>query len=119
MELEPSDIERYIQELRGNLEQVNRFEPILNILSRLGDGRIFMKLTDESGNELANITCQVKNGKVVGLESNVAGETDIQLTIDVRALHHILEKPTKDRFLREYLRKRIKVKDVSLGQLLG
>lgn len=119
MELEPSDIERYVRELKGNLDQVNRFEPILNILSRLGDQKIRMRLTNGNGNELASVTCEVQQGKVVGLESDVAGETDIQLTIDTRALSRILEKPTKDRFLREYLRRRIKIEGASVSQLLG
>jgi hypothetical protein len=116
--LNASDIERYVSELKTNLNEINKIEPVLNILTKLGDRSIRVGLIDNTGSEVGNIVCQVKDGKVVRLDSGGTEKTDIEVTLDTRALQYIMEKPTKDRFFRQYLKRRIRIKGVSVSDLI-
>jgi hypothetical protein len=114
-----SDIGHYVEELKTNIAHINQLEPVMNILSKVGDRSIRMRLFDDAGTEVANMLCKVKDGKVLRLETHLTENADIEVTLDIKALQSIIEKPTKDRFLRQYFRRRIKIKGVSIGDFIG
>ena len=117
--LNAADIGRYVEELKTNIDQINKLEPVLNILSKVGDRSVRMRLLDDAGTEITNVLCKVKDGKVVRLETHQTENADIEVALDIKALQSIIEKPTKDRFLRQYFRRRIKIKGISIGDFIG
>lgn len=117
--LSTRDIERYVNELKANVKQINNFEPFLKILTNLQDRIIRIRLVDGAGSEVISMICHVKEGKVVGLDTGALENADIDVLIDTRALQYILEKPSKDRFFRQYLKRRIRIKGITIDDFIG